>query len=75
MLLERGADVNLLDYRGATPLSLLVLHVNHGLRYHPYPLPEIQRLEDLAAPRTALQEEVAALDARYQQQVGAETHV
>ena len=69
VLVTNGANVNLHDYRGATPLSLLILHVNHGLRYHGYHLPEVKRLEDLGAPKAEITKMVCGFDAEYQKQV------
>lgn len=68
-LLKRGADVNGVDYYGDTPLSLLVLHVNRGLKFHRYKVNELKVLEDSTVSEKEKYDVCVDVDARYQYQV------
>ena len=57
-LVRHGADVNLADEKGMTPLTFTVLHVNHGLRYYK---PAAKMLD-----RPTSDEEWVQLDALFQ---------
>ncbi len=69
LLVDHGADVNILDGRGHSPLSYLVLHANRGLLYHAYPIPEVKRMIDLMHPKAEILAKVRQLDEIYQSEV------
>ncbi len=68
-LLDAGTALNYVDDSGCTPLGVLVLHINRGLRYHNHRIPELAILEDSNALSRAITEKCIEIDSVYQDQV------
>ena len=68
-LLKAGASVNQPDDKGWTPLASLLLHVNRGLRWHAYKVPELAKVDEMVHDKGAIENLCSDVDAEYQMQV------